>query len=240
MAAVRVVSRGERRSSEQRTWLTGNLRDSTARWQVLGSQVLMGKMYIPTELLTIVAGLASPTTTPAQRDQLLARYTTQATQLVVIKTRIAQNDPTVTAAERARVATVLPYNLDAWDGYPTEREAVYLAAGTKKLISLAGDTHNAWYNDLKDSGGRKVGAEFATPSVSSPGFESILGGNPDAIQGFEQSNQILIDDLHYLDASRRGFMEVEFTATNATSQWKYVASLTTEIIATTTGKTVTE
>jgi alkaline phosphatase D len=219
--------------AEQRGWLTSRLAGSRARWQVLGSQVLMGKMYIPAELLTLVAQLASRPT-PA----LLAQYTTVATQLAVIKTRVLQNDPTVTATERARVETVLPYNLDAWDGYPAEREAVFAAAGNNQLISLAGDTHNAWYSDLRAGGGRQVGAEFATPSVSSPGFETLLAGDATAIRGFEQTNQLLIDDLQYLDASRRGYLQVEFTPAAATAQWRYVGSLTTLTTATTTGKTV--
>ncbi|MBX0293051.1 alkaline phosphatase D family protein [Hymenobacter sp. HSC-4F20] len=222
--------------AEQRTWLAAALAGSTARWQVLGSQVLMGKMYIPAELLPLVAQLASGGATAA----LLAQYTALATQLIALKQRLQQNDPTLTAAERARVTTVLPYNLDAWDGYPAEREKVYAAARGKKLISLAGDTHNAWYNDLTDATGRKAGAEFACSSVSSPGFEAFFGGNAAAVQGFAQSNQLLIDDLHYLDASQRGYVLAEFTAAAATAQWRYVASLEQINTQTTTGKTVTE
>lgn len=141
---------------------------------------------------------------------------------------------------RARVETVLLYNLDAWDGYPAEREKIFAAVGSKKLISLVGDTHNAWYNDLTTASGRKIGAEFACSSVSSPGFESLFGGNTAALQGFTQSTQLLIDDLLYLDASERGYVLAEFGATNATSQWRYVASLSTPTTATTTNKTVTE
>jgi alkaline phosphatase D len=221
--------------SAQRAWLASSLGSSPAKWQALGSQVLLGKMYIPVELLTLVGQLAAGPT-PA----LLAQYSTQATQLSVIKTRILNNDPTVTAAERARVETVLPYNLDAWDGYPAEREKLYAAAGTKKLISLAGDTHNAWHSDLRDAAGRRVGAEFACSSVSSPGFEALLAGSAAAIQGFEQSNQLLIDDLLYLDAARRGYVLATFTATNATAEYRYVAALDVESTTTTTGKTVVE
>lgn len=221
--------------SEQRLWLASTLGSSPAKWQALGSQVLMGKMYIPIELLALVGQLAAGPT-PA----LLAQYNAQATQLSIIKTRILNNDPTVTAAERARVETVLPYNLDAWDGYPVEREKLYAAAGTKKLISLAGDTHNAWHNDLRDATGRRVGAEFACSSVSSPGFEALLAGDANAIKGFEQSNQLLIDDLLYLDASRRGYVLATFTATTATADYRYVGALDIENTATTTGKTVVE
>jgi len=222
--------------AEQRTWLAAALAGSQAKWQVLGSQVLMGKMYIPAELLPLIAQLASGGATPA----LVAQYTAVTTQLIAIKTRIQQGDPTVTPAERARVETVLPYNLDAWDGYPAEREKLYAAANGKKLISLAGDTHNAWYNDLRDASGRKVGAEFACPAITSPGFEALFGGNTTAAQAFGQSTELLIDDLNYLDAYQRGYVLAEFTATTATSQWKYVASILSAGTATTTGKVVNE
>jgi alkaline phosphatase D len=221
--------------ADQRAWLASALGSSGAKWQAIGSQVLMGKMYLPAELLPLVAQLAAGPT-PA----LLTQYSTQATQLSIIKTRILSNDPTVTAAERARVETVLPFNLDAWDGYPAEREKLCAAAGTKKVISLAGDTHNAWHSDLRDAAGRRAGAEFACASVSSPGFEALLGGSAAAVQGFEQSNQLLIDDLQYLDASRRGYVLATFTASNATAEYRYVAGLDVESIATTTGKTVVE
>ncbi|MBO2008773.1 alkaline phosphatase D family protein [Hymenobacter negativus] len=221
--------------ADQRAWLGSALGGSSARWQVLGSQVLMGKMYIPAELLPIIAQLVT-----APSATLLAQYSTVATQLSTIKARVLANDPTVTAAERARVSTVLPYNLDAWDGYPAERENLYAAAGNKALISLAGDTHNAWHSDLTTSTGRRAGAEFACSSVSSPGFEALLAGNSAAIAGFEQSNQLLIDDLQYLDASKRGYILATFTASNATAEYRYVAGLETENAATTTGKTVLE
>ncbi|WP_046247300.1 alkaline phosphatase D family protein [Hymenobacter terrenus] len=220
---------------DQRTWLATALGSSSASWQVLGSQVLMGKMYIPVELLTVVAQLAAGPTLA-----LLAQYSALATQLSAIKARVLQNDPTLTAAERARVTTVLPYNLDSWDGYPAERERVYAAATGKKLIALAGDTHNAWHSGLTTNTGQRVGAEFACSSVSSPGLEGLLAGNTAAIQGFEQSNQLLIDDLEYLDASRRGYVLATFTASNATAEYHYVAGLDTENAVTTIGKKVVE
>jgi alkaline phosphatase D len=221
---------------EQKSWLSGKLTGSTAKWQVLGNQVLMGKMYMPAELLLMVAQIAGGSANAA----LLAQFNTLVTQLVVIKTRMLQNDPTLTAAEMARVETVLPYNLDAWDGYPAEREAVYAAANGKKLISLAGDTHNAWYADLTDINGRKAGVEFATASVTSPGFEAIFGANPTTVAGFEQAIALLINDLQYLDAKQRGYIMASFTASQAKSEWRYISTLATKNTATVTGKTVTE
>ncbi|RZL16127.1 MAG: alkaline phosphatase [Pedobacter sp.] len=222
--------------SEQKNWLSGKLSGSTAKWQVLGNQVLMGKMYMPAELLLLVAQISAGISDPA----VLAQFNTIITQLVVIKTRLLQNDPTLTAAEKARVQNVLPYNLDAWDGYPAEREAVFAAANGKKLISLAGDTHNAWYSDLKDVSGRKAGAEFATASVSSPGFEAIFGSNAATVAGFEGAIALLIDDLQYLNATQRGYVMASFTASQAKSEWRYVNTIATENTTVVTSKTVTE
>lgn len=221
---------------EQKGWLSGKLSGSTAKWQVLGNQVLMGKMYMPAELLLMVAQIAGGSTDPA----LLTQLNVVITQLATIKTRMLQNDPSLTAAEKARVETVLPYNLDAWDGYPAEREAVYVAANGKKLISLAGDTHNGWYSDLTDVTGRKAGVEFATASVSSPGFEALLGLNPAAIAGFEQAIPLLINDLQYLDAAQRGYIMASFSASQAKSEWRYVSTLATKNTTTVTGKTITQ
>ncbi len=69
--------------TEQRSWLLSALSSSTAQWQVLGSQVLMGKMFIPAERLTLTAQIASNPT-----PELFSRYTTLVTQLVTIKTRL--------------------------------------------------------------------------------------------------------------------------------------------------------
>jgi alkaline phosphatase D len=223
--------------SEQLNWLTSQLAGSSAKWQVLGNQVLMGKYYIPTELLEVTAQIAA---TGSATPELLAQYNTLVTELVTIKSRILQGDPTVTAEEQARVETVLPYNLDAWDGYPVEREVVFAAAAGKKLISLAGDTHNAWYAQLSDNNKNKVGAEFATASVSSPGFEGIFGDDPTVIAGFEQSNQLLIDDLSYADAKNRGYVEVTFNDSNAEADYRYINTLATVDPTTTSGNVATE
>lgn len=218
----------------QKSWLTSQIASSNATWQVLGSQVLMGKYFIPAELLTITAQIAAA---GSATTELLAKYNKAVTELVAIKTRILKGDTTVTAAEKARVETVLPYNLDAWDGYPAEREAIFASANGKKLISIAGDTHNAWYANLTDASKQKVGTEFATASVSSPGLEGLFGNNPTAIAGFEQANTLLIDDLQYLDASRRGYLMVSLSNSAANADWRFISTLGTENTTTVSGKT---
>jgi alkaline phosphatase D len=222
--------------TKQREWLGGTLGGSSAKWQVLGNQVLMAKIFIPAELLLLTVQIASGAVTP----ELFQQYNALVTELVIIKTRLDQGDPDLTEAEKARVQTVLPYNLDSWDGYPIEREMVFAAAAGKKLISLAGDTHNAWYSKLSDAEGNKVGAEFATSSVSSPGFEAIFGDNAQVIAGFQMAYPILVNDLDYVDAARRGYVMATFSNNNAKADWQFVTTLATKNTKTDSGKVASE
>ncbi len=198
---------------EQRAWLQNKLAVSSATWQVLGQQVLIGRMNLPAELLLSIDD-------PATAIPVF-------TELVTIKARILAGDPTVTDLERARVETVLPYNLDAWDGYAVEREVVLGTARAlgKNLVVLAGDTHNSWANDLVDLAGNPVGVEFGGTSVTSPGFEELLQLPQPAWPQIEQGFELLIDGLKYTNIGDRGYMVVTFTADEAVTDWIYVDNI---------------
>lgn len=88
---------------------------------------------------------------------------------------VRSNDPLAWSFIK-RFAFGTPFNLDAWDGYPAERERLYAAARSANadFITLTGDTHNAWTLDLKTASGERVGTEFGVTSVSSPSrFERL-------------------------------------------------------------------
>lgn len=195
--------------ADQLLWLQQSMATSTARWDVLGQQVLIGRMNIPAALLSDFTRLE---------------------EIVSIKIRMDGSDPTVTDEEALLVTTVIPYNLDAWDGYAYERELVMQMAQAldKNLVVLSGDTHNAWASDLIDDSGNAVGVEFATSSVSSPGLETYLGleGADDAtLKQVELSFVTLINGLSYMNISQRGFMVVSFTQDEATCEWIFVDSV---------------
>lgn len=222
--------------SEQLTWLGQALRTGTATWQVLGQQVLMAKMYLPAELASTVAQAEAESVQGAVNPATLQRVQGQVLELTQLKDRVNNNDPTLTAQERARISNVLPFNLDAWDGYPAEREVVLSLAKGKKLIALAGDTHNAWYTDLTTADGTTSGREVATPSVTSPGFEGIAGTNPAVLSLFEQALTRLIDDLTYVNISRKGYVQITFSSSRAVSEWRYIDSIITPTSTTTVGR----
>lgn len=211
--------------ASQLQWLQGQMAASSATWQVLGQQVLMGRMNLPAEILILIGGLDNPESLGLTREELLAQISTSLGELAKIKGRVLESDPSLTPEEIARVETVLPYNLDAWDGYQYEREVIFgtAKAYNKNLVVLAGDTHNSWANNLKDMNGQSVGIEFATTSVSSPGLEEYL--NLTSLAQTLQTEavlELLIDDLKYANLNNRGFMEVVYTPTEVISNWYYV------------------
>lgn len=207
----------------QRDWLQKKLAQSTATWNVLGQQVLMSKMLIPAELLVSLAAITSGNVT----TELLAQMNQQIAELVTLKIRMQKGDPNLTELEKTRLTTVAPYNLDAWDGYYAEREILYgtLKNLKKKVVVLAGDTHNAWYSNLHTQTGDLVGVELATSSVSSPGMEKYLNIPLAQLQQFELAFTILIDELAYTNLNQRGYLLLSFTEKNVQAHWIFVNSI---------------
>lgn len=204
----------------QLQWLSQSLVNSSAKWNVLGQQILMSKMLIPAEILLMLEKVQSGQA--------------EANDLLIIKQRIAElsaikiqqmTDPAkLTAEQLQRIAAVAPYNLDAWDGYAYEREALYtvLQQIDKPVVVLAGDTHNAWYSNLHAQTGKQVGIELAASSVSSPGMEKYLQISAADMQGFQQAFSLLIDELEYCNLSQRGYLKLSFDQQALQSEWIFV------------------
>ncbi|OTG69228.1 alkaline phosphatase [Acinetobacter sp. ANC 4470] len=201
--------------NKQLLWLQAQLEQSTATWNVLGQQVLMSKMLIPAELLLPLS----------QMDIVVLNQ--KIPELVTLKMRALQGDPSLTEIEKSRLTLVAPYNLDAWDGYAAERETLYatLRKVDKKVVVLAGDTHNAWASDLHNQSGEHVGLELATSSVSSPGMEKYLNIPLVQLQQFELAFRTLIDELNYCNLNQRGYLTVHFTAQQMQANWVFVNTI---------------
>ncbi|MCV2419758.1 alkaline phosphatase D family protein [Paucibacter sp. DJ2R-2] len=208
----------------QTGWLQQQLSTSSATWQVLGQQVLMGRMNIPAPILFEANNPGSGVSVSAYG---------------AIVAKAQSNPASLSAQERAILAQPsIPYNLDAWDGYAAARETVLATARqlNKNLVVLAGDTHNAWASDLQDMAGNQVGVEFATSSVTSPGFEVYLPKeNPAQLAGALTQ---LIGPLEYADTSRRGFMVLTVTAQECRSDWVYVSTITSREYTASVGKSL--
>jgi alkaline phosphatase D len=208
----------------QMSWLQTAMATSTAKWQVLGQQVVMAATWLPYSVQArFQAYFASPnaTTVGAIITEVANYKTAYATDGAVNYINAVTNP-------------ALPYNLDAWDGYLAARETLLqtfvgvraLAPSLgKKLVVLAGDTHNAWHNNLTLLDGTKVGEEFATASVSAPGWEAYFPTLTATIKSlFEDTTGV--SHVQWMDPSRRGYLKMTFTAAQAKGEWIFVDSVT--------------
>ncbi|MCR9835420.1 alkaline phosphatase D family protein [Vibrio parahaemolyticus] len=216
--------------TEQLAWLMNEFNTHDAKWNVLGQQVLMSRMELPSSVMTAMFQLF--TSTEEKKTEALLAVNTAITGYLA--------DPSADPIS-------LPYNLDAWDGYYVEREKVYqlAKASSGNFVCLAGDTHNAWASELKDVSNNPIGVEFATSSVSSPGLEEYLALDPVAIAQMEYTLPHLVSELKWADIKQRGFMRVTFTADAAQSTWYLVSTIkdkkyqvTTKSAFTTNGTTL--
>ncbi|MDV6250833.1 alkaline phosphatase D family protein [Vibrio sp. EA2] len=195
---------------EQLAWMMNELNTQNATWNVLGQQVLMSRMELPSSVMLAMFQL------------FVATEEQKAAALLAVNSAIINylSDP-------SSDPVLLPYNLDAWDGYYVDREKVYalLNASSGKFVCLAGDTHNSWASELKDVASNPVGVEFAAGSVSSPGIEELLGLDAAVIAQMEVALPQLVSELQWADLKLRGFMRVTFTPDKAESTWYFVSTV---------------
>jgi alkaline phosphatase D len=180
---------------EQERWLADGLAQSVssgARWQILAQQVIMGQALFP----------AAGSEWFAQGHAL------------------TPEEQAFFATRRLMTETGTPFSMDKWDGYPAARRRLYDAArrANANLVTLTGDSHNAWAFDLGDAAG-PVGVEFAGQSVSSFGYERRFNGDPLKIAAdFCAANP----DLKFMDASQRGYFTLDITRDRIEAEYVFV------------------
>lgn len=180
---------------EQEAWLGPQIDGSKKRgqvWQILGQQVLMGRINIPEQIEALAGAQTGWRARQIQQLALLAPYK-------------------------------LPLNMDAWDGYPSARARVFQQVRDygRNLVVLAGDTHNAWVSELGDAKG-KLGHEFATASVSSPGFEEFAAASPSDVEdAFLASSP----QLKWVDAQHRGYLTMRYTRQQVDAKFHRVSTV---------------
>jgi len=102
----------------------------------------------------------------------------------------------------------LPYNTDAWDGYPAARERFLNSINTSSNnIFLAGDTHNCWAGNIANNSGIFKGVEFGTPSVSSPGGSEEFGELD--VRPLEKAVTKINKDLVWTNFRNRGYLTLK-------------------------------
>mgnify|MGYP003385901036 FL=1 len=183
---------------DQEQWLAQTLKQSKQRnapWQLIGQQVLIGKVNIPK---IDDADLDDSKLSKASEDYF--QYMRQLAE------------------------TAMPLNMDAWDGYPACRERIFeeLIKHANNPVVLAGDTHNAWAFNLRDADQQPVGIEIGTPGVTSPGMESFLPMSPAVLARDLKASS---PELYAVDTARRGWSELTLTPEEVTNQWHFVSTI---------------
>ncbi len=197
----------------QEEWLANGLKSSRTSgktWQVLLQQVVMTSLQTSAD---IAQGMTDAVPDYIRKRILAGVLTSQAG---------------------------LPFNMDAWDGYPAARERLLKSAqeADANLIVLAGDSHNGWASELTNLGA-KAGVEFAGHSVTSPGAEGYLPWikpSDFAAQAVRTNAQ-----LKWADTGQRGYMSVTLTPDRATSEYRFlntVRSRSTALASTTSLSTL--
>lgn len=167
----------------QRRWLADGMAQSHAAgrpWQIIGNQVVMAQVAGPDAIAMIG---------PEKTAQLIAGLP-EAIQPGV-------------KASIGLFQLGLPYNLDAWDGYPAARERLYQAfkASGARPVVLSGDSHAFWVNQLANKAGETVAVELGTSSISSP-------SNGDSLPGFPLGEALAArnEEVLLCDQSAKGFI----------------------------------
>lgn len=183
--------------NEQSQWLAQTMAQSVntgTKWQIWPQQCIMGNLKTPPQMAKW-----TPDNAP---DYVKDR----------VKTGLAA------------ASIGLPFNFDAWDGYPAARSRHLTDAlnANANLIVLTGDSHNGWAFDL-DEQGTNAGVEWAGHSVTSPGYENYLRNiAPDDIANALVGTN---DQLQWADTSHRGYMTVKLAHDKAECHWHNLATI---------------
>lgn len=177
----------------QEAWLADGLKASTAsgrKWQVLGNQVTMAKIKAP----DLQKGLPDVWKTLSDSSRLY--YST------------------------AKYG--LEWNLDSWGGYPAARERLYAAAkaANARLVTLTGDTHTGWANELHDEKGQRWGVEFGCTSVTSNGAGDSMP--------YKELNWLMTEAnpaVVYYNAFDKGFTVLTLTADQVEAEFIKVSTV---------------
>lgn len=183
----------------QEAWLDQELKvsaDSGKSWQVLANQIVMARVRPPNFAQTMT-------------DEQKAAQDVGYIQQLIPFSQLG-----------------LPFNLDAWDGFPAARDRLYASAkeAGARLVTLTGDTHTAWANTLVDADDEQRGVEFGCTSVTSPGLGTYIKEVPDLGAQFEEANA----EVDFHDPFDNGWLLVTLTADEARADYKKVTDVTQE------------
>lgn len=175
--------------ADQERWLLDEITAAErggVAWQVLGNQIMFARQVLP---------------------DLRAFYDADTLE------RLSANNWVRGAIELGQYG--LPANLDAWDGYPVQRDRLTDAFSNMKAhpILVTGDTHAFWATNVADTAGAHCATEFGVSSVSSPGYgEAYQDLDPPITDVMVES----YEGLEFTNGDDHGYLALTLTRESAT------------------------
>lgn len=243
--------------NEQLAWFKDNLKNSTAKWKIIGNQVIFANYNVGFAAVNETVTSAVANTLPSQ----------------MIASSVSGIDVvTVTGPLYLPAIRTTENNfIDNWKVYPVERAGIIDFISTiPNVVFVTGDSHCSWafdvvkdpvlyplaqalnvpqpspyyvFNTLTGIYDGSKAVEFGTPSISSPNFDEALGSaitagfeyqinNPVAALGGANYNP----HLKYVDLDQHGYFVLDLTAAAAQADFYYSNVTTTTNLETFGGK----
>lgn len=120
-------------------------------------------------------------------------------------------------------------NLDAWDGYPSEKKEIiqYLTdESIENTVLLTGDTHSSWAFEIENSDDQSVAIEIGTPSITSANSDEHM--STDTVMMAEKVIQMANPHLKYVDLRNHGYTIIDITKNGGLAKWYYINDLRTD------------
>lgn len=143
--------------------------------------------------------------------------------------KIIGNQVIFSRLDYSGVFAKLKANMDAWDGYPTEKQRIkdFLAGkNIQNTVFVSGDSHCSWAFEIPsdttyqpNDPAQNVAVEFGSPGISSSNYDENFP--IDTIATFEQIYQSDNPHLKYVNLSAPGYFILTLTADEANAQWFY-------------------
>jgi len=153
--------------------------------------------------------------------------------------RVLVNDVMFAPMDLGKIAGDRRYNMDAWDGYEGDRSRILDIVEqhtVRNLIVITGDIHTSWGIDIvrnpmdrnaynRKTGKGVVGAEFVTPSISSPNLDEMRGKLTAKLavpylKGLKSNRH-----LHFLNTMDHGYTLLELTEEEAKCTWVFMRTV---------------
>ncbi|MEO6698513.1 MAG: alkaline phosphatase D family protein [Paraperlucidibaca sp.] len=163
-----------------------------------------------------------------------ARWTFLGQQIMFGQLNLVELPQIQLLGEKA-LGNLVAVNMDQWDGYVAERNRLrdfIRAIGLENLVVLTGDIHTSWAMELYENpalligGGAEqpFGVELVTPSVTSPGF-------PDGVaEVVSVAVPLANPHIRYNELKSKGFIVVDVTPERMVAEWRYVQSISDELL----------